>query len=414
MLKHYYQLSRFIQQLQQPPFAESINALAGKFHQLGYSRRYAQRILWVVGKFNDYARSTGIENAEEVNENLMQRFVDRELPHQRSLGPTAMGHFWKYLRDQGIAPTIGVQHSNDPCESILHDYDAYLRNVRGLAPASRTESLRYVRRFLTWLSSRHGDDFIGRLNGIDVLEFITKFAGSHSSGSWQNSLCSYTRVFLRYLRWRGIIHADLDRAVPKLRKWRLSNVPRHLPWEDVRKLIESVDISKPTGLRDKAGLLVIAVLGLRNQEVRSLQISDIFWRTAEIRLRKTKSRRERALPLPQEVGTAIANYLIQGRPRVPVPQVFLRHHTPVGPITSTHGIGDIVEKHLLRAGIQASNHGAHLLRHSLATRMVNQAVPIKQIADMLGHASIDTTAIYTKVDTTHLAAVALPFPGGER
>jgi len=76
-------------------------------------------------------------------------------------------------------------------------------------------------------------------------------------------------------------------------------------------------------------------------------------------------------------------------------------------------VGDIVKKHLLRAGIQASNRGAHLLRHSLATRMVNQAVPIKQIADMLGHASIDTTAIYTKVDTTHLAAVALPFPGGE-
>jgi site-specific recombinase XerD len=161
-------------------------------------------------------------------------------------------------------------------------------------------------------------------------------------------------------------------------------------------------------------LLVIAVLGLRNQEVRSLQVSDILWRTAEIRLRKTKNRRERALPLPREVGAAIADYLLRGRPRVSVPEVFLRHFTPVGPITSTHGVGDIVKKHLSRAGIQASNHGAHLLRHSLATRMVNQAVPIKQIADMLGHASIDTTAIYTKVDTSHLAAVALPFPGGAR
>ena len=414
MLEHFYESSRHLQQLRQPPFAESINAIAGRFHQLGYRRKYGRRILWVVGKFNDYARTIGIESAEEVNESLMQRFVDGGLTHQRVLGPTAMGHLRKNLRDQGIVPTVAAQHSIDPCESILRDYDEHLCNVRGLALASRTESLRYVRRFLTWLWSRHGDDCLDRLNGVDVMEFITEFAGDHPSHSWRNNLSSYTRVFLRYLRWRGIIHADLDRAVPKLRRWRLSNVPRHLPWEDVRKLIESVDTSKPAGLRDKAVLLVIAVLGLRSQEVRSLQVSDILWRTAEIRLRRTKTRRVRALPLPQEVGAAIANYLLQGRPRVPVSQVFLRHLTPVGPITSTHGVGNIVKKHLSRARIQASNHGAYLLRHSLATRMVNQAVPIKQIADMLGHASIDTTAIYTKVDTTHLAAVALPFPGGER
>jgi len=332
MLEHFYESSRHLQQLRQPPFAESINAIAGRFHQLGYRRKYGRRILWVVGKFNDYARTIGIESAEEVNESLMQRFVDGGLTHQRVLGPTAMGHLRKNLRDQGIVPTVAAQHSIDPCESILRDYDEHLCNVRGLALASRTESLRYVRRFLTWLWSRHGDDCLDRLNGVDVMEFITEFAGDHPSHSWRNNLSSYTRVFLRYLRWRGIIHADLDRAVPKLRRWRLSNVPRHLPWEDVRKLIESVDTSKPAGLRDKAVLLVIAVLGLRSQEVRSLQLSDIFWRTAEIRVRRTKTRRERALPLPKEVGASIANYLLQGRPRVSVPQVFLRHLTPVGPL----------------------------------------------------------------------------------
>jgi site-specific recombinase XerD len=264
-----------------------------------------------------------------------------------------------------------------------------------------------------WLQKRHGNKLLDRLNGVDVLEYITQLAGRHPSASWRNNLCSYTRVFLRYLRWQGIIHVDLDRVVPKLPQWRLRDIPRHLPWEQVRRLIASVDITRPIGLRDKAVMLLIAVLGLRNQEVRGLQLVDIFWRTAEIRLKTTKNRRDRILPLPGEVGSAIADYLLYGRPRVGALEVFLRHLTPVGPITSTHGVGDIVKKHLLRAGIQASNHGAHLLRHSLATRMVNQAVPIKQIADMLGHASIDTTATYTKVDTTRLAAAALPFPGGE-
>ena len=211
-----------------------------------------------------------------------------------------------------------------------------------------------------------------------------------------------------------MLNADLDRVVPKLPGWRLSNVPRHLCWEDVRKLINSVDTSKPVGLRDRAVLLLIATTGMRNQEVRCLQLKDILWRTGEIRLRKTKCRRERVVPLPGEAGSAIADYLLRGRPRIGSPEVFLRHFTPPAPITSTHGIGDIVERGLRRAGIHASSRGAHLLRHSLATRMVNQAVPIKQIADMLGHVSIDTTPIYTKVDTTHLAAVALPFPGGGR
>jgi site-specific recombinase XerD len=344
----------------------------------------------------------------------MRRFLDEKVTDERVLASAALGHFGKHLRDQGIMPTGGIQPSHDPYESTLRNYAGHLCDVRGLALSSRTESLRHARRLLTWLENRHGDGFIDRLNGVDVLEFITEFAGAHPSRSWRNSLCSYTRVFLRYLRWRGIIHADLDRVVPKLRGWRLSNVPRHLAWEDVRKLIDSIDTRKPVGLRDRAVLLLIATTGMRNQEVRCLQLKDIVWRTAEIRLRKTKTRRERVLPLTGEAGSAIADYLLRGRPRIGAPEVFLRHFTPAGPITTTHGIGDIVKKHLRRSGIHASSRGAHLLRHSLATRMVNQSVPIKQIADMLGHTSIDTTAIYTKVDTVNLTAVALPFPGGGR
>jgi len=412
MLEHFYRSSKHLLQLRQAPFAAIIDSLADQFHRLGYTRKYSRKILWIVGKLNDHARASGVHTAEIENKSLLQCFVE-DPAYRGTLVPTAMQHFWKHLCAQGIVPRMAASHFDDPCEPILHKYDMHLGNVRGLVLSSRTQSLRYARRFLVWLQNRHGDEFLDFLNGVDVLEYITELAGCHPSGSWRNSLCSYTCGFLRYLRWQGIIHVDLDRVVPKLPQRRLRDIPRHLPWEQVRRLIASVDTRKPIGLRDKAVMLLIAVLGLRNQEVRALQLTDIFWRTGEIRLKKTKTRRERMLPLPGQVGAAIADYLLHGRPRIATPHVFLRHFTPVGPITSTHGVGDIVKKHLLRAGIRASNHGAHLLRHSLATRMVNQEVPIKQIADMLGHASIDTTAIYTKVDTTHLAAVALPFPGGE-
>jgi len=249
MLEHFYESGCRLQQLRQPPLGESIDALAGRFHQLGYTRMYGRKILWIVGNFNDYARINGIETAEGINESLMRRFAGEEGPGHGIYLAVAMRRLEKHLRDQGIVPPAADLHWDDPCETILREYDEHLCHVRGLAQASRSESRRYVQRFLIWLRSRHGDDFLDRINGVDVLEFITEFAGLHPSGSWRRSLCSYTRVFLRYLRSRGIIQVDLDRVVPRLPKWRWSNVPRHLPWEDVQKLIESVDTSKPVPVR---------------------------------------------------------------------------------------------------------------------------------------------------------------------
>ena len=202
MLEHFYESSSSLLRLDHGPFVKQMNGLADRLYQTGYRRKYGQRILWTVGKFNEFARAAGIEGAEEINQQLIRRFLDEEVIRERVLASAALGHYWKHLRDQGIVPVV-VLNPSDPCESTLRKYDEHLYGVRGLAPSSRTESLRYARRFLTWLRNRHGDDFLDRLNGVDVLEFITDFAGRHPSCSWRNSLCSYTRVFLRYLRWEG-------------------------------------------------------------------------------------------------------------------------------------------------------------------------------------------------------------------
>lgn len=159
-------------------------------------------------------------------------------------------------------------------------------------------------------------------------------------------------------------------------------------------------------------MLLIATLGLRNKEVRCLTLKDVRWRDGAIQLPWTKAARARVMPLPKAVGEALADYVLHERPPLAVPQLFLRHKAPAGPFTTSGGVANIVRRHLRWAGIDSAHRGAHLLRHSLATRMVNVGVPIKEIADVLGHVSINTTAIYTKVDTTHLAAVALPFPEG--
>lgn len=414
MLEDLYKSENSISRLRQKPFAEHLEGIAGKLHQIGYRRKYGQRILWKLGEFNELARTSGIQDTHEIDEALIQGFLDQHNGTERILASAAMGHFQAYLCEEGIDPIATHVVSDTSIEEVLQDYDKHLRDVRGLSMPSRDAARRHGLKFLTWLKQRHGDAFFECLNGVDVLDFINESLGTPPRGSRPNSFCSQIRVFLRYLRWRELIHTDLERVVPKLKSYRLSRVPRHLPWEDVRKLIDSVDLSTPVGLRDRAVLLLIGTTGVRNKEVRCLKLEDIQWRTAEIRLRRTKGGRERVVPLVQEAGAAIADYLLHGRPQHGAREVFLRHFTPKGPILSAHGVGNIIKKHLRRAGIRASSQGAYLLRHSLASRMVNQAVPIKHIADVLGHVSIDTTAIYTKVATANLAAAALPFPGGGR
>lgn len=415
MLEFYFKSARRLEQLRGSPWAEHVSGLAARLHRRGFTQATGQRILSLAARFNGFAAGAGVEEASSIDEALVGRFINEDLRAEgtfREAG-SLLRHMLEHLRCAGVIQRAAGARPEDPFGGVLDKYDRYLDGVRGLSVSSRSQCLCYARRLLTWLCDRHGERSLAQLTGTDVLDFITDLAGLNPSGSWRHNLCSLTRGFLRYLRWEGIIEIDLARVVPTLPNWRLQSIPRHLPWAQVRVLIDSVDTSTALGLRDRAVLLCIATLGLRNQEVRNLELAEVQWRASEIRLAETKGRRERSLPLPHELGTALAEYVLHGRPRLDVPQVFVRHRAPHGPITSTHGIGNIVRKHLLRARIPAPSHGAHLLRHSLATRMVNHGVGVKQIADLLGHVSIDTTAIYTKVDTRGLSAVALPFPGGD-
>ena len=415
MLENYFKRKTRLNELRQGPMGEYIESMAAHLKQLGYSLKSGQRILTGVGKFNDFARKRGIKNAKEIDGELIARFIRQgKFSGNMTKDVTwSMKHMKEHLRQCGIMQNPSTAQPEDPFHALMGRYDHHMRDVRGLGASTRELYVRGARRFYTWLQKRYSDRPFRKLKGMDVLEFITDFAGLHESRGWRNGLSSQTRIFLKYLQLEGMIKVELDRVVPRIAGGRLSSIPRHLPWEKVRMLIDSVDISSPGGKRDKAVLLLIAALGLRSQEVRNLKFDDIDWRAGHIRLSETKTRRERLLPLPGEVGEALADYILSGRPKKDEPYVFLHHYAPHDPIIKTQVIGDIVRRRLRRLEMTAPSYGAHLLRHSLATHMVNQGVAIKVIADVLGHESIDTTAIYTKVDSKSLAAVALPFPGGE-
>lgn len=395
-------------QLERGPIGPYLDGLAGEMQRESYARNSARRLLSISGQFSYFAGLVGAA-AKEVDETLAERFFAQAFVGDQQAA-NAIRKLLDYLRRQGVVAPRPVPPPL-PFASIVDGFDIYMRDVRGLAPTTRAGGVSNARVLLDWLVARHGDQALERLAGRDVLEFITNQLDRGGSRSWRAHACSQARGFLGYLHASGAIATDVARAVPKVATPRLASLPRGLPWKQVRALIDGVDTSHPDGIRDKAILLLLATLGLRSCEVRSLELGDIKWRSGEIRIPRTKTRRERVLPLLAEVGTALADYVLHGRPVVLVPQVFLRHGPRSGSM-KPNTIVWILRRHLDRAGIQVPRRGAHMLRHSLATRMVNAGVPIKSVADVLGHASIDTTAIYTKVDVTRLATVALPFPGG--
>jgi site-specific recombinase XerD len=369
-------------------------------------------MLSICGRFSYYMGLVGV-TMERIDETVVERFLGSELAGDGCFkdGPRAMGHLLRYLREHGIIAPAAPPTAH-PFASTLEEFDNYLRVVRGLAATTRQSYLSSARVFIDWLRVRYGERALSQLAGTDVLEFITEKLGRWQSRSSRAHICSNLRGFLRYLQVSGTVDTNLDRVVPRVSTPRLASLPRRLDWEQVRAVIDGVDTSHPDGMRDKAVLLLLAMLGLRSCEVRMLELRDIAWRSGEIRLPRTKTRRERVLPLLDEVGAALADYILHGRPAVEIPQVLLRHGPRPGAMASANTVIWIVRRHLHRAGIRVPGAGAHMLRHSLATRMVNAGVPIKSVADVLGHTSIDTTAIYTKVDEKCLVAVAMPFPGG--
>jgi integrase/recombinase XerD len=414
MLDFYFDSAVRRRQLRRGPLAKQLDGLAAEFQQTAYARHTARRHLSIIGQFSRYLGLLGL-SVHDIDEVIVDRFLADAFVADGffQAGQAVMRQLLGSLRSHGaIAPL--QPPTPHPFAPILEEFDRHLRDVRGLASTTRRHGVSHARAFIDWLRERHGQEALTRLAGTDVLEFITDRVNRYRSRSSRAHVCSTTRGFLKYLHASGTIATDLARTVPRVSTPRLASLPRGLPWEQVRALIDGVDTSHPDGLRDKAILLLLATLGLRSGELRALEFGHVKWRAGEIRLPRTKSRRERVLPLLHEVGVALADYVLHGRPAVAVPQVFLRHAPRPGPLCTANTVIWIVRRHLQRAGIQQPRGGAHLLRHSLATRMVNAGVPIKSVADVLGHASIDTTAIYTKVDTTTLTTVALPFPGGAR
>jgi site-specific recombinase XerD len=314
-----------------------------------------------------------------------------------------------HLRELGHIPSPTEVIDDTPLGRIEADFTHYLVAERGLSAATVINYCPTVRRFL----EEHfgsGEVELGKLSPPDVHRFLLREAPRVSRGR-AKLMVTALRSFFGFLRQRGDITTDLAGAIPATSNWRLTGLPLSLGAEQVEALLDSCDRDTAIGQRDYAILMLLARLGLRAGEVVALTLDDLDWDTGTLIVRGKGQRRER-LPLPEDVGEALTHYLRQSRPRCTTRCVFIRLHAPHCGFSSSVAIDDVVRRALERTGLNPKQKGAHLLRHSLATRLLGSGASLEQIAQLLRHAHPQTTEIYAKVDLQALRALAPPWPGG--
>jgi integrase/recombinase XerD len=410
MLELYYRYQRVLERLRRGALGAEMDRIAAHLSEVGYRPDSARIYLARIARFSRFAADLGCPDATAIDQDTIDRFLlARATPSARIGARTAIRHALRLVQDRW---STASQAAPDPHGELLTAYEAHLRQVRGLQPRTCEERLRAARRAFEWCQERIPVRPLSQMTGKDALALTAHLAARSSNDRTRSATATYVRSFLHFLHWAGILNEDFARLVPRMPCWRMASVPGRLGWDEIKKVIGAIDVTDPVGLRDRAVLLLLATTGVRSQELRLLELGDIRWRAGEVLIRRTKTRRERVVPLVEEAGSALAEYVLHARPKVQAPQVFLSHTPPPRPLSCSSVVAAIVKRRLAQCNLRPARSGAHLLRHSLATHLVSQKRPIKEVADLLGHQSIDTTAIYVKVALPQLASVALPFPGG--
>lgn len=398
-----------IRDLRAGPFRDCIDLYSDRLRNDGYSTVTARYSVRIVNCFIRWLTERHFDRGD-INEQLTARFFEDE---DRGCGlrggdPAAINRFIEVLREAGtIAPAL--PRSLDPTDQILERYRAYLDHRHGLNPRSCGAYVRFTRPFLRDMSITRPGHF-ARLTPTDVLGYVERHARDASAAT-AVAMCSRLRSFLRYLQVEGLIVNDLAACVPSVKKWRFTALPTYLSAAQLQQVLRSCDQNTVAGRRDYAVLLLLSRLGLRAQEVATLTLDDIDWRSGQFRI-QGKGRQRATMPLPPDVGAAIAAYLRKGRPVSDRRQLFLSVRPPHLGFPPTSGIRDIAARALRRAGISGIAHrGSHIFRHSLATELLRSGAALTQISQVLRHRDHNTTRIYAKVDLASLRTLSLPWPG---
>jgi integrase/recombinase XerD len=395
------------------PIAPYLEAFAKSLREQGYVAKSTHRQVFLSAAFSEWlARRQPV--LRRITSELALQYLKYRYRHVRqSRGDAAaLKHLLAFLRGEGAIPADKI--AADPATSAERcalRYEEYLRDACGLSRSTIINYVPFVRGFLEECFGDHPVVW-SQVCAHDVVRFVERQARLlHPKRS--KLLTSALRSFFRFARYRGKVKLDLGAAVPVVPHWTMTTIPRAIPADQVRQLLNSINRTTPVGRRDYAVLLLLARLGLRASEAAFLKLDDINWKAGQLSIRG-KAGQGWDLPLPAEVGKAIAAYLRNGRPQSSSRRIFLRARAPIRGFRGASGVGSIVRHRLKRAGIDAPTYGAHQFRHGLACELLRQGASLGEIGEVLGHQSPETTRIYAKVDLEALRTLALPWPGGAR
>jgi site-specific recombinase XerD len=377
--------------------------------EAGYTPQTVRGMLMVLGQLGRWLDSAGVKVGEvdvaavELFRAWLRAGGHRRVPTARALGPLV-----GYLRDVGVMTPADDARDRTPVEALVAEYRVWLVFERGLAAATVLRYETLAHRFLAGRVSCSDEPGVEGLSGADVSAFLLGECERLSIASAKGKVAEL-RSLLRFLYLRGFTAMALADSVPSVAGWRETEIPPTMPRADIEQLLACCQRSTLGGARNFAMLMLLARLGLRSIEVARLELLDIDWRAGELVVRG-KARRQDRLPLPDDVGEALAAYLsLRGRRNSR--RVFLTLKAPTRPIRADL-VGDVVQRACKRAGV--AHVGAHRLRHALASELLAGGASLQDISQILRHSDLATTAIYAKVDLGRLRHVAQPWPGADR
>jgi site-specific recombinase XerD len=388
------------------PLGPHIESFASLIAKQGYRPAVGWRKVYLVAELSRWLERKHVA-LKDLEEGHLAAFLHARWRRViKRCGEATLAALLQHLRESKVVkPSVPVPMTE--LGLLEQEYGRFLTQERGLMQSTVDLYLRMVRPFV----SRHlrpGQKLVAK----SVIDFVLH--ATPRRGRWSTkSVITALRSFLGFLFQSGLTTTNLAAAVPDVALSELSDLPRFLPADQVEKVLRCCDRRTKVGKRDYAILLLLARLGLRSSEVTKLTLDDIDWVAGELLIRGKGARLDK-LPLRQDVGEALAHYVRNARPPCSSRHVFIRSRAPHVGLLGASTMGSIVFRALARTPIRAPHRGAHMFRHSLATRMLKKGASLTQIGQVLRHQNIRTTEVYAKVDLVALRRLALPWQGGAR
>lgn len=372
-----------------------------------YSKTTINSYIPHITHLSCFLSEQGLDNIQEIEKKHLHAYFEQPFSSNYLLvAHYAYGRFLRFLKEQGIDLVTPVQPIY---QSLLDQYSHWCKNDKYLSPATIHLRQQYLIIFINRVGAQW---FVDNLSQLKPRQIQTLFLdGSTDKGvRWRRSMAAALRSFFQFCHQKGLTQVPLFPAIPSISAYRLSILPKGITEQDANALLASIDRNTRVGKRNYAILRLLYDYGARNAQVRKLRLQDIDWVNETLSFKALKFGNPVRLPLLTKVGDALLDYLQHSRPKSQYPEVFLTHQAPFHPFPGSTNIDSIIFAQAQKANLNLPSCGSHMFRHGFATRLVNQAVSLKTIADLLGHKNIQTTLLYSKVDFIALNQVPLDFP----